>query len=272
MRLVAAYKLVRPLNLLIVILATFVSFVISGFCGDPAKFLSFVTPLILLAAFSNSLNDCLDAELDFEAHPSRPIPRGEISIRESRLFTIVLGVLTLGSAFLYRGNITKVIFVAGFFLAVLYDFYLKKIVFFGNFAVSILTSFPFLLMGLEISNFRILWFPVSCSILYNLVRESLKDMEDFKVDQRFGYRTLPFYIGEKGIRIFGVLLLAVMVILTFVAFLSVFHNPIFLISMLVILVYLAFKVLRERSFSRLSVFFKTFMIFVLLAILVGGTL
>jgi len=267
-----AIKLIRPLNLVIVIFATLVSFAVVRSFEDPVQFLKFVVPLLLLAAFSNCLNDCADAELDKQAHPSRPIAKGEVSVSASKWLSVVLGFLTLVSAMLYTKAVTRWVLIAGFLLAIFYDILLKKVAFVGNLVVSILTSFPFLLMWLETGNWSLMWFPVLCATVYNLGREAVKDMEDFNVDSKFGYKTLPFFLGERGIRIYVSLLLIVLILFTVIAFLKVFRNPVFLVLLSCSFLYLIIRVATEKSFSRLSGVFKNFMIFTLLGITLGGVL
>ncbi len=272
MKIKAFFRLIRVYNLLIVMLAGFIAFNISGLCGSPLPFLRLMIPIILLAAFSNSFNDLMDARLDQDAHPDRPIPKGDISITEATIFNIVLGLLTFASSFLFHRFTTQIIFLIGLALAILYDIYFKKVCFIGNLIVSLLTSFPFLLLALEIGNFSLMWYPVLCAILYNLIREALKDTEDFPNDSKYGYKTLPFYLKEKGVKIYATFLLFALIFSTVFAYRFTFHSPVFLAYMTILWIVLGLRLWREKSFSKLSVYFKEFMIFVILGFWLGGAL
>jgi len=267
-------KLMRPLNLLIVIYASFVAFLISGLCGHPAPFFKFLIPILLLAGFSNAFNDIKDARLDEKAHPERPIPSKLLSVQEATVFTVILGLLTFLSSFLYGNGIltTRIVFLLGLVLVILYDIYLKKVAFVGNLIVSFVTSFPFLILALEIRNFHLLWYPILCAILYNLAREAIKDMEDLGADREFGYKTLPAFLGEKGIKIYVSFLLFLLSIFTVIAYLRVFHRPIFLIFMCFLWLFLGIITWKEKSFSKLSEDFKYCMILILSGFLLGGAL
>uniref|UniRef100_A0A7C2P4P4 Prenyltransferase n=1 Tax=candidate division WOR-3 bacterium TaxID=2052148 RepID=A0A7C2P4P4_UNCW3 len=264
------WKLIRPLNLLIVVFASFVAFMITGLCGNPIPFVKFLVPILLLAAFSNSLNDFMDAKLDKKAHPHRPIPSGLLSLKEAFLFIVILGFLAFLSSFFYETSTPRVVFIIGLILAILYDVYFKRIAFIGNFIVSFLTSFPFFLLALEIGSFRLLWYPVLCAIIYNLAREAVKDMEDFSADEEFGYRTLPLYLGERGVKYYVTFLLFLLLVFSIIAYITVFPKAVFLIYMSFLWVYLGLITWREKSFSKLSVVFKYFMILVLTGFLLGG--
>ncbi len=272
MKIKAFFRLVRVYNLLIVLLAGFIAFNLSGLCGSPLPFFKFIIPIILLAAFSNSFNDFMDASLDRDAHPDRPIPKGDITIKEARIFNIVLGILIFACSFLFSKFTTQVIFLIGFFLAILYDIYFKKVCFVGNLIVSLLTSFPFLLLAIEIGNFSLMWYPVLCAILYNLIREALKDTEDFPNDSKYSYKTLPFYLKEKGVKIYATFLLFALILSTVFAYRFTFHSPVFMAYMIILWIVLGLRLWREKSFSKLSVYFKEFMIFVLLGFWLGGAL
>ncbi|MDI6850878.1 MAG: UbiA family prenyltransferase, partial [bacterium] len=231
-------KLIRPLNLLIVIFASFVAFMITGLCGNPISFAKFLIPILLLAAFSNSLNDFMDAKLDEKAHPHRPIPSGLLSLKDALFFNIILGFFAFLSSILYGTQTARAVFVMGLILAILYDVYFKRVAFIGNFIVSFLTSYPFLLLALETGSFHLLWYPVLCAIIYNLAREAVKDMEDFSADEEFGYKTLPVYLGEKGVKYYVTFLLFLLFIFSIIAYFRAFPRAIFVVYMSILWIYL----------------------------------
>jgi 4-hydroxybenzoate polyprenyltransferase len=255
-----------------VFLSVIVSFYIAGILKDSSVLLRFAIPIVLLAAFSNVLNDIIDYELDKKAHPQRPLPRGEVNQVEAFIFLFLILALYVVSIYFLPSIRARIYMGLGIFLAFLYDLYLKKLPFIGNFAVSALTSFPFLVVAVAFDKFGRLWYPVVCAIFYNLAREVVKDAEDFQHDREFGYKTIPLYLGLKGAKIYAAFLVFILFIFTVIAFKKGFGGWLFFIYMSLLWIFIMFLIFVENSFPRLSKFFKAFMILIIAGFLLGGVL
>ncbi|MEO0265108.1 MAG: UbiA family prenyltransferase [candidate division WOR-3 bacterium] len=263
-------RLTRPLNLLIVIFATIVSFSITGTYTDFSLFLRFLTPLVLLAAYGNVLNDIMDSELDKRNHPERPIPRGTVKINDALYFSLFVFLMLIFSIFFVPSVKVRLYFFVGLILIFLYDIVLKKFLLIGNFVVSLLTAYPFVIVAVAFKKLDKLWYPVLCAILFNLVREAVKNAQDFVHDAEFGYRTLPYFVGYKGVRVYSIALLILLVALSLVAFKGGFGGWVFLIYMIFQWCSAIIAILRVKAFSKLSMLLKAFMILILLGFLIGG--
>lgn len=263
-------RLTRPLNLLIVIFATIVSFYITGTYTDFPLFLRFLMPLVILAAYANVLNDIMDSELDKKNHPERPIPRGTVKLKDALYFLLFVFLMLVFSIFFVPSVRVRFYFLVGLLLAFLYDVVLKKLPFIGNFVVSLLTAYPFIVVAVAFRRLNELWYPILCAILFNLVREAVKDAQDFKNDAEFGYKTLPYFIGYNGVKVYSVVLIILLVGLTLVAFKCGFGGWVFLVYMILLWCSAVVAILWVKAFSKLSILLKAFMILILLGFLIGG--
>ncbi|MGB9824318.1 MAG: UbiA family prenyltransferase [Candidatus Hydrothermia bacterium] len=251
-------------------MSVLVSFYVAGILKDCSVLLVFAIPIVLLAAFSNVLNDIMDYELDKKAHPQRPLPRGEVNQVEAFIFLLLILALYVVSIFFLPSIRARFFMVLGIFLAFLYDLFLKRLPFLGNFAVSLLTSFPFLIVAVAFDKFSRLWYPVICAIFYNLAREAVKDAEDFEHDREFGYKTIPLFFGLRGTKIYAASLFFALFILTMIAFKMGFGGWLFFAYMSLMWIFLILLLFVEKSLSRLSKVFKAFMILIIAGFLIGG--
>jgi len=71
--------------------------------------------------FSQSINDYFDRELDAINDPSRPIPAGEVTLREARLNWIGLGIATLSVSLLFGKIEVTILALVGMLMAVAYS-------------------------------------------------------------------------------------------------------------------------------------------------------
>lgn len=269
MNLWAYFILLRPLNLLIVLFATFISFYLARILVDFGLFVRFSVPILILAGFSNALNDLLDVEIDRKAHPERPLPKGAIGRRGAVFYVLLLFFLNVFTAFFIPSLWARFLILLAIALSMTYNFILKKLPFVGNLTVSLLTALPFWVVAISFKKFDILWFPVVCSVYYNLLREAIKDAEDFPYDSAFGYKTLPYFLGEKGLRYYCFFLLLNLMGFTYWAFKTGFGDWRSLAILESIWVLLGVWLLSEKSYSKLSRVLKAFMMLVLLGLGLG---
>lgn len=279
-------KLVRFPNLLIIVLTQYLlrfsiiePFLYRSSGASPSSVLDFsilVLVTVLIAAGGYIINDYFDVKIDAVNKPERMIIDRQISARMAiALHLVISGMATvLGLYLAYRvrslsfGLIFPVLAVLLWFYSASY----KRMFLWGNLIVSFLSAFVVLIAWLfeffylqtdaeafaevlaKMGNItRVFLAYALFAFLVTLVREIIKDMEDWEGDQRYGCRTLPLVIGLPQTRIVAVslmiinmlLLSYVMVVLYRLHFIWAFWY--FLTLVQIPVVYLAIVILKARE-------------------------
>ena len=189
----------------------------------------YITTFQALSVFSfmaswNALNDYLDFEIDKIGKPDRPLPSGQISMRNAKIAIYVLISLSLIAIMSagYFANISDqglkswipsvVIWFLALFLLINYEsdskysFNLKNRGLPGNIAISASVAMVVLFGSagvFELTNGRVISVAI-IGFLYNLAREIIKDVEDMDSDK--GRNTLAMKIGPEKTRIIAYLI------------------------------------------------------------------
>jgi geranylgeranylglycerol-phosphate geranylgeranyltransferase len=149
----------------------------------------------LVTGAGNVLNDFYDAELDKTAHPERPIPTGEVTLKSAWNFAMAL--FTGGLILAVLVNWICVIFaLVNTGLLFTYERSLKAKGLSGNITISYLTASVFLFGGASIVSFVFVPILFLLALLANVSREITKDIEDMEADAVYR-RTLPMIIGRS---------------------------------------------------------------------------
>jgi 4-hydroxybenzoate polyprenyltransferase len=186
-----------------------------------------VLATVLIAAGGYVINDIFDQETDFENKPNKVII-GKI-FSESKAYNLYVALTISGVAcgFVLANSVSHpnfaVIFVLIATLLYFYASMLKQLPLIGNIVVAALLAFSIIIIGVfdifpNTFDFNRQQMSLAFSILFdyakfaffiNLVREIIKDIEDYKGDYANGMNTLPVKIGIfKSNKIaFGILLL-----------------------------------------------------------------
>jgi len=193
----ALIKIARPGNFLITILSVlgggFIA--LQSFSGFPFADL-FAASLAagFIAAAGNIINDYYDFEIDKINRPERPLVSGEITKRAALKYYIALN----GLGFLFAGYISLTILAIVLITASLlfvYSFKLKRVPFAGNLLVAFLTGFVFIYAGIAAGNAAGGIIPFFFAFLINLMRELVKDIEDYEGDSVNKIKTVPIVKG-----------------------------------------------------------------------------
>lgn len=206
---------------------------------------------ISLAAAGYIINDLHDIETDKINKPSRRVIGIKISEASAKQLYLGLNLIALLTGYLISKasgmpNLWMLPLVA---MGILY-FYaisLKKIPLVGNIVVSFLTALPVILValfdllpGLNGENLELVKgaiYIISAYSLFafwtNLIREIVKDAEDYEGDKKQGYSTLAVILGKEQIR-FVILFLSI-ILLSFTGFYNYYLIDSDLISSIYIL-------------------------------------
>lgn len=259
-----------------------------------ALFFLMVLVVVLIAAAGYMINDYYDVDTDTLNKPDKMIV-GKIFSADSVYYSyVILNFIALVIAFYVTKQIHffSIFFIFPMACGVLwfYSTTYKKQFLIGNLIVSFLLAgvplVPLMYeMPLIITKYRsyILMEGLSLKYLYiwvgafsvfaffiNLIREIVKDAEDFYGDEVTGCNTVPIFLGEKAAKIIIVALTSLVILL--ISFIYIFillfdkygnvdYISMFYLALFVVLplIYIIFNTLRfgnKKGFSRSSLIIK----------------
>ncbi|MDC0584237.1 geranylgeranylglycerol-phosphate geranylgeranyltransferase [Bacteroidales bacterium] len=261
-------------------------------------FVLLVASIALITAAGYVINDYFDRKTDLINRPQKVLIGTKINRRYAMIFHSFLNVLgvLIGIYVSYKiGYLSfSIIFLLSSGLLWFYSTTYKKQLFVGNIVVSALTAaIPFMIVVFEIPAInmkfgsdiimqQISLKPVIVSIacfclfayLVNLIREIIKDAEDFEGDSAFGRNTVPIHFGmtvTKSLAITLIVTTIVCIFLTYYFLLPVvgLKNDVFtlvyIISLLIIpLIVSGYKLViaaKKEHYSFLSQLMKAIMFF-----------
>lgn len=205
-------------------------------------FMLLVLTVVLIAAAGYMINDYFDVKTDLVNRPDKVIIGKHIKASKVYLAYFVINFIALGISFYLSVSVgvTSMTFLFPLAMGLLwfYSTTYKRQLLTGNILVSIIVAGVPLLVALyemPLIHVKYLHYPLAYSILLkiiaawcgtyalfafivNLIRELVKDIEDFEGDIAFGRTTLPIAFGLKTSKIVVVSLIAVTIVIIEVVF------------------------------------------------------
>jgi len=285
-------KLIRPINLLIILLVQgvikfgFLEPLAVPLALDNFKFGLLMLATVCIAAAGNIINDIFDVTIDTINKPKKVIVGKKISEKAAYNFYFILTILGVGAGF-YLSNLVGHSGLAGVFIVIsallyIYATHLKSLLVVGNIVISILVAMSLLVMvlfdiypainteriELQVTASRVILGYAGFAFFINFIREIVKDLQDINGDINGNRKTLPIVLGRKRTvnLVFGLGIIAMLTILlyTYVAlynYQSVLFYFIFLIAApLLFFCIKAWSAKTEKHFSTLSVILKVVMV------------
>lgn len=155
-----------------------------------------MTIAVLLSAAGNAYNDANDLSADSVNRPTRPIPRGAITVQEARRFAVGCAVLAFLLALPF-GIPTVIGTAIGILLLFGYSPTLKSIPLLGNGVVGLLVGMCIGFGGLLEGNVPAVVLPgVAIGLLFG-GREILKTLYDIEGDNAMGVATIATRWGKR---------------------------------------------------------------------------
>lgn len=153
---------------------------------------------VALATFANAFNDARDVEIDRIAHPERPLPSGDLSVRAALLLAYAGAATALvASSLLSPGfELASALVTA---LMALYSTHLKRSGLPGNLCVAALASLPFVYGAWAVGAPAAALPLFALAVPLHLAREIAKDLDDAPGD-RLARATLPLTVGPRATR------------------------------------------------------------------------
>lgn len=229
----ALLRLVRPLNILMIILGV----MLGGLLAGDVKLLQGAFGFQLLVAAvsagliggaANSLNDYFDQDVDRVNRPGRPLPSGLVKQRQAiwvwalgSVGGLVLGVLL--------SPIHAGVAAGAIGLLALYSARLKRSGLLGNLAVALLLGLAIMYGGWAVEKPIPAVIGACFAFLTTLVREIVKDIQDVPGDARAGMNTLPIKYGISAALRFSIALLALTILLTPIPFVTLAYSGLYLL-------------------------------------------
>lgn len=214
------FKLIRVPNLLIIILTQyFTAIFLAGkndrwieYLLDPELFLLSLST-VLIAAAGYIINDYYDIKIDYLNKPEKVVIG---NLLKRRLALAIHWLLNLSGTLLgFLVNIyLGIINLLAAFLLWLYSNHLKRLPFFGNLTVAFLTGLSLLvILVIYPQNHMLVIIYAIFAFFINLIREIIKDLEDWRGDEAFGCHTLPIVWGIRRTKTIVYLLLLLLAFL-----------------------------------------------------------
>lgn len=206
----------------------------------------------LLAMGGYVINDVFDIEIDKINAPHRPIPKGEVTLNQAKIYSLLFFILGVSSSLLIPGIQIISFFLAlfGGILLYLYAAYLKRQGILGNITIGILVAIPFIFGGFLTESIAMIY-PASFAFLMNFGREIIKDIEDVHGDQIQDVKSVALKYGVKPARNLAFLILFSLLIFDPTpVLLSVYKTPIFIILLIIIdliIIYTAFLLFNKTD-------------------------
>lgn len=254
-----------------------------------AGFILLIVGTVLIAAGGYTINDYFDRKIDRVNRPDHMIVGSLIYPRHAMAYHLILtslGIVAGSFAAWMTGKLyLSLIFIMVSGLLWFYSTTYKREFLLGNIIVALLTGFvPYIVLLFELPLLAVSYgsdvqpiIPILFSwvlgfsafaFLVNLVREIIKDCEDFEGDQAYGKKTIPVIWGMFSARIIAsAILLIVSVLLMFIWFMFLrehFTLVYFALMLVVPLLLLTLMLLRrnpdQKKLHRISLGLKIIML------------
>ena len=235
--LVGAVRLIRPTNLVILMLAVMLGALLAAgpsvfAAGQLHALLLAAVSAALIAAAGNAINDVHDLAADRVNRPSRPLPSGVLTPAAAR--TIWAACSALGILLALTLSFAHVVLAAACAAMLwVYSRSFQRTVLAGNVVVSLATAaalvYGALLEGLPAPVFAGAGFAFGST----LAREMVKDVEDVAGDRSEGVATLAVRYGDRTAALFAAAVLLLTVAATPLPFLFLTYGGIYLVAILV---------------------------------------
>ena len=213
------FSVVRGYNILIVIIAQYLSAIYILAHDKPLKSVVFDLNLLMIILASATtiasgyiINNFYDSEKDLINRPQKSMLDRLISQNTKLVFYFILNFIAV--IFASYVSFKAVIFFSLYIFGIwFYSHKLKKIPIIGNITSAILTITPFFAVFIYYKNFETVIF-VHAMFLFLILsmRELTKDLENIKGDLALGYKTIPIVYSEKTSKV----MLTILAILTLI--------------------------------------------------------
>ena len=262
-KILSLFSVVRGYNIVFIIIAQFISAIY--FFSENKSFIDVVVDLniwiiIFCSAFSISagyiVNSIYDSKKDLINRPLKTTLENQISGKTKFIVYVLLNSTTLLLSFQIslRAFLFFAFYISGI---ILYSIRISRYPFIGNIFSVLLSITPFFAIILYYKNYSYEIFSYSIFLfLLVLIREVVKDLENFVGDFTLNYNTIPVKYGEKvskvyiSILIFFVFLMSVHILQSYeISYMKYFYF--FVYPFFVLFTYILWKSYSKETFQKL---------------------
>jgi 4-hydroxybenzoate polyprenyltransferase len=220
-KVIAFFNLIRFKNLVIIALTqivikySLINYFVIGFVLTDIQFSFLVAATLLITAGGYIINDIYDVETDKINKNGKQILDNHITIKQAMWWYFLFNIIgvTLGAylAFIVHIPLLSIIFIYSAYSLWTYSKKFKKSLLIGNIQVAFLTALSIINIALfdilpngiaadngELMIFTIILYYAGFSALITLVREIIKDIEDYKGDSAINAKTLAIVYGIEN--------------------------------------------------------------------------
>ncbi len=228
-RLTASIRLVRPFNVLVMMLVIGATVVLAS-VGEPEVGVVVLAVLVgaCVGGAANTINDYYDVEIDRINKPRRPLPSGELSPDWAFLQWLILSLVGV-SLNLFLPSLAFWIALGAVAVLFLYSAKLKKTLLWGNLTVAIMTAMALVYGAVVAGNPGQAMVPALFAFLINLGREVVKDVEDLPGDLGGNARTFPARYGVRRSLVLATVILLLLVVATYVVYREGIYGRVYVI-------------------------------------------
>ncbi|EQD70367.1 UbiA prenyltransferase [mine drainage metagenome] len=267
-------RIIRPVNAIMGFVATYISALVGiglGLFHTEPLILSSIAGVCVFLVISggNIINDISDAETDRINHPDRPIPRGEITVRNAGVASVMFFVISAILAAIFLNLLAGLVVITAIAILVGYETRLKGTGLPGNLAISLLVGMIFIFGGIAVNSVPRMVLLFLMAFLTNTAREIIKDVEDMKGD--VNRKTFPMQHGIKASFLLVVLFTLAGIAFSLLTYAIGIFGVIYLIAVIIAdAVFLVSLAVFSKSVENSQNFSKLAMILGLVAFTVGG--
>ena len=238
------FNLIRFKNLAIIVLTQYlikyslINHFVNDFLLSDFHFSLLVFATVLITAAGYIINDIYDVEADKINKNESLIIDKHISTKQAMWWYFAFNTvgLALGVylAFIVDSPILSIIFIYSIYSLWVYSKKFKKSLLIGNMQVAFLTALCILNVALydiwpngivsdngELITFKIITYYAGFSALITLIREIVKDIEDYNGDLASNAKTLVITYGIRNAKILAILF--IVIIFTFISYIQYFQ-------------------------------------------------
>jgi len=248
------YKVSRPLTTLTGALAVVLGGYVAG-TGEWFNVTLAVVSTILISSSANAWNDLLDIEIDRINQPQRPLPSGQVTPRNAKIFSFTLAVISLIIAAFISWPAFLIALMANALLY-LYSWKLKSTILLGNLVIAMVSASSALYGGVAAGNAGPSLWLFAIIFVAILGREVLKTMADYDGDLNESVRTISTAWGRKAARIVFYILVGATLFMMLLPYILEVYKPIYgyiiLLGVFPVILYVVYRVSGERSGAQLE--------------------
>lgn len=275
-RIGAVFNIIRPINVFISLLSVYLGGIISTDKFYSDSLLLACISAAFIAGFGNVCNDIFDIDIDRRSKPFRPLASALISVRSAITLALTMALCGLVLAALINIQCFLIASLASIAL-LLYTPCFKGSGYAGNILISIVSASAFFYGAASVGNIRGGLIPAVFAFLFHLVREIVKDMEDFEADRECNVKTGVVKYGFGISRFLAIAFTTILAFATIVPYLIRLYGLIYLAAVILgtdlFLLYFVICLIRlpeKRTYRFVAGFMKAVMPLGILAVFIGS--